>query len=163
MQKEAPAPISAAEHRARLERSRTIARRFGFEGIVEYRHVFSGSGGAQYGIGSSVNDDVLVVDAKAFERDAAGDDFSLEAMIAHERGHQILCRHVILQRNLPRPLSGVTEEVLASLIGASIIDEANGAEMLVMKALGDLVERGVELEVATAHVTDILKYLESVL
>jgi hypothetical protein len=51
---------------------------------VEYRHVYSQTGGAQYGRGNTPEEDLLTVYAEAFERDADPQDFSLEAMIAHE-------------------------------------------------------------------------------
>ncbi len=86
---------------ARERRASRIAREVGFEGRVEYRHVYSQSGGAQFGLGASPGQDLLIVYAEAFERDANPEDFSLEAMIAHERGHQLLARHERLARNLP--------------------------------------------------------------
>ena len=69
-----PTPITDAERTARLRRIRTIARRFGFVGRVEYRHVFSGTGGAQFGLGPSPDHDLIVVFAEAFIRDSAADD-----------------------------------------------------------------------------------------
>ena len=60
-----PPSISSEEHDARLRRIRRIAKRFGFVGRVEYRHVFSGSGGAQFGLGSDAERDLLVVYAEA--------------------------------------------------------------------------------------------------
>lgn len=69
-----PEPISATEHRARIRR---IGRRLGFIGRVEYRHVYSHSGGARYGTGPSIDDDLLALYAEAFERDADPADFSL--------------------------------------------------------------------------------------
>jgi hypothetical protein len=65
----------------------------GFIGRVEYCHVYSQTGGAQYGRGSAAEQDLLTVYAEAFERDADPNDFSLQAMLAHERGHQLLARH----------------------------------------------------------------------
>lgn len=62
-------------------------------GRVEYRHVYSQTGGAQYGRGTTAADDLLTVYAEAFERDADPEDFSLGAILAHERGHQLLARH----------------------------------------------------------------------
>src|SRR5260370_35988920 len=88
-----PRAISAAQLLARKSRIALIAETAGFVGNVEYRHVRSQTGGAQFGRGSSEQDDLLTVYAEAFERDVDPEDFSLEAMIAHERGHQILARH----------------------------------------------------------------------
>jgi hypothetical protein len=86
MAAQGPQPISSAERAGRLQRVTRIARRLGFVGRVEYRHVFSSSGGAQFGLGSSTEHDLLVVYAEAFVRDASHSDFSLDAIIAHERG-----------------------------------------------------------------------------
>jgi hypothetical protein len=88
-----PDPLTSRERRARRNRAARIARRLGFVGSVEYRHVYSQTGGAQSGRGTTAEEDLLMVYAEAFERDADPEDFSLEAMIAHERGHQILARH----------------------------------------------------------------------
>jgi hypothetical protein len=61
--------------------------------------------------------DVLVVFAEAFDRDADPEDFSLEAIIAHERGHHLIARNERLTRNLPATWSRTAEEILASLLG----------------------------------------------
>jgi hypothetical protein len=163
MEEQSPEPISAAEHDARLDRVAAVARRLGFVGSVEYRHTYSRTGGAQYGMAPAIAQDVLVVDAEAFRRDGAGDDFSLEAIIAHERGHQLLCRHERLRRNIPLGMSAVTEEVLASLVGSLIAEEPRDGQALILKALGELVERGMRLTEATRHVEAVLSYLEAVL
>lgn len=57
-----------------------MARALGFVGRVEYRHVYSASGGAQYGHGAEVESDLLTVYAEAFDRDADPEDFSLSAI-----------------------------------------------------------------------------------
>jgi|SRR5579884_1858748 len=115
-----PRAISTQQQIARRARVEAIARELGFVGAVEYRHVSTASGGAQYGMASTEVEDLLVVYPIAFERDSDPDDFSLEAIIAHERGHQLVCRHKRLRRNMPDPMSEATEEVLASLVGAVI-------------------------------------------
>ena len=84
-----PQPIGPAEARRRRSVARRSARALGFVGQVEYRHVYSQSGGAQYGGGAGAGTDLLTVYAEAFDRDADPDDFSLSAIIAHERGHQL--------------------------------------------------------------------------
>src|SRR5437868_2561932 len=99
-----PPHLNAAQRRARGNRVVQIAQELGFIGHVEYRHVYSQTGGAQYGRGSNEDDDLLTVYAEAFERDANPEDFSLEAMIAHERGHQLLARH----RRLAKRMEGVS-------------------------------------------------------
>ena len=77
-----PRPITLAESLARRKRVAQLARDFGFVGLVEYRHVYGRTGGAQYGQGETVAQDVLTVFAEAFERDADPEKFSLEAIIA---------------------------------------------------------------------------------
>src|SRR2546430_16181381 len=86
-------PCPAGDRAPRRNRAARIARRLGFVGSVEYRHVYSQTGGAQYGRGNTPEEDLLTVSAEAFERDADLGDFSLEAMIAHEQGPQVLARH----------------------------------------------------------------------
>src|SRR5439155_24611183 len=60
--------------------------------------------------------------AEAFERDADPEDFSLAAMIAHERGHQILARHPRIAKRVAG-VSEASEEILASLVGAMICQD----------------------------------------
>jgi hypothetical protein len=88
---------------------------------VEYRHVYSQTGGAQYCRGNTHEEDLLTVYAEAFERDADPDDFSLEAMIAHECGHQILAWHHRIAKRVAG-ISEASEEILASLLGAMICE-----------------------------------------
>lgn len=129
-------------------------------GRVEYRQVSSRAGGAQYGLGASPTDDLLVVYADAFERDANPDDFSLEAIIAHERGHQILCRDTRLERLVTGRISVASEEVLASLIGSLISEIPADRESLVLKAASELVERGMPARDARRLVRQLRDYLE---
>jgi hypothetical protein len=93
MNPDSPAPITPAASRQRRSRALRLARAVGFTGRVEYRHVYSQTGGAQYGRGASAGADLLTVYAEAFDRHADPNDFSLRAMIAHERGHQLVARH----------------------------------------------------------------------
>jgi len=95
-------PISQSEFDARVRRAEAIAHDLGFVGLVEYRHARSNSGGGSFCLAPTIESDLLIVYADAFSRDAAGDDFSLEAIIAHERGHQLLHRHERLLRVLPK-------------------------------------------------------------
>src|SRR5947209_2528343 len=128
-----PEPISATNRKARVRRIEEIGRRLGFVGEIEYRHVYSQSGGAQYCVGMSADNDLLVVYAEAFERDANPDDFSLEAIIAHERGHQILERNPNIQR-IRREFPGDRfEEILASIIGSILLEQAETAQTLAWK------------------------------
>lgn len=144
---EQPSPISALQRRARLERVRYLARGFGFVGRVEYLHVGTDSGGAQYWIGPAAADDILVVYPLAFERDANPEDFSLEAMIAHECGHQMLLRDPRLRPVIQRFPGERFEEVLASIVGSLLLDDRDMAQMLVWKALVELGQMRVSPEV----------------
>jgi hypothetical protein len=93
MAKLSPLPLTPAKLRARRSHVARLARGSGFVGRVEYRRVYSQTGGAQYGLSSTADEDLLTVYAEAFERDADPDDFSLKANLAHERGRQFLARH----------------------------------------------------------------------
>ncbi len=138
-----PEPISAASRRARVRRIDEIGRRLGFVGEIDYRHVYSRSGGAQYCVGPSADQDLLVVHAEAFERDANPDDFALEAIIAHECGHQILQRNPNIQRILQRFPGERFEEILASVIGSLLLEESEAAKTLAWKAMAGLVDLGI--------------------
>src|SRR5688572_28363416 len=85
MTPDSPSPITHAQARRRRSRALRLARSVGFTGRVEYRHVYSQTGGVQYGRGAGATADLLTVYAEAFERDADPNDFSLLAMLAHER------------------------------------------------------------------------------
>src|SRR6266700_3356911 len=111
-----PAPLSAAEQRARRARIARIARALGFTGRIEYRHVYSQTGGAQYGRGGTAAEDLLSVYAEAFERDANPEVFGLDAMLAHERGHQLLARHPQIAKRVAGRISLAGEEILASVL-----------------------------------------------
>jgi hypothetical protein len=145
MPKREPEEIDRREAARRRRRIARMARSFGFRGHVEYRHVYSQSGGAQYCIGPTPEDDVLVIYAEAFERDRDPHDFSLPAMIAHECGHQRLTRDRELA-DLGRRLSGtIYEEVLASLVG-SLLADGEDSRQLVWKAMVDLSMSGLSAE-----------------
>jgi hypothetical protein len=121
--------------------------------------VFSDSGGAQFGLGATPDQDLLVVYAEAFVRDASPNDFSLEAIVAHERGHQIVCRSVPLQRLLAGRSAPATEEILASL-AASLI--ATDDIDRVLKALYDAIRCGLELEESMQLVSELRSLLEQI-
>jgi hypothetical protein len=93
MAKPSPRPLTPAKLRACRCHVARLAPGLGVVGRVEYRRVCSQTGGAQYGRGSTADQDSLTVYAEAFERDADPVDFSLNAILAHERGHQLLARH----------------------------------------------------------------------
>src|SRR5437879_2754846 len=134
-----PRPLSVAELRARQRRVQRIARSLGFVGGVEYRHVLSRSGGAQYGCAATAAKDLLIVYAEAFERDADPDDFSLEAILAHERGHQLLRRHPRLGPRVGGRISLVSEEILASILGAVVSPATRDRDTLLAKVVVDFL------------------------
>jgi Zn-dependent protease with chaperone function len=121
---------------------------------VEYRHVYSQSGGAQYGRGAEVGRDLLIVYAEGFDRDANPDDFSLAAIIAHERGHQLLATHPRLSALLASA-SPAAEEVLASLLGALILEPGPHRDTLLDKAAFELVSRAATAETAERVITNL--------
>ena len=143
MSSNSPEPITRAEMKRRKARVVRVARRIGFVGRVDYLHVYGQSGGAQYGRGSDEAVDRLTVYAEAIERDGNPDDFSLLAIIAHERGHQLLARH----RQLSSRLAGMTlvaEEVLASILGAKVCGSPEDCDALLAKAMLELLAAGVK-------------------
>jgi hypothetical protein len=154
-----PDPISADEVQRRLRRAAEIASSLGFIGQVEYRHVYSQSGGAQYGIGPSADDDLLVVYSQAFDRDANTEDFDLDAMIAHEVGHQRLLRNAKLRILLEKFPGETFEEALASLVGSVLLPETKSAEMLVWKAAAELTN----LRLSGEAIVDFVERMRSLL
>jgi hypothetical protein len=84
--------------------------------------VLSNAGGAQFGLGSSPARDLLVVYAEAFLRDADPEDFSLEALLAHECGHQIVYRNVAWQDAMMgnKKLSQIREELAQEIERAGL-------------------------------------------
>jgi len=157
-----PDPISLADWRQRRIRILNIARSIGFIGRIEYRHVYSQTGGAQYGRGAGEMTDLLTVFAEAFERDANPDDFSLRAMIAHERGHQLLARHPPLSDRLAG-VSDAAEEVLASLLGALVVEPGSDRDLLIAKATAELLVGGREAGDAVRLVTELWNSLGELL
>ena len=157
-----PGSLTSAERRARRNRAARIARHLGFVGSVEYRHVYSQTGGAQYGRGNTTEEDLLTVDAEAFERDADPEDFSLEAMIAHECGHQILARHPRIAKRVAG-ISAASEEILASLLGAMICTADADRVTLFAKATAELLDRGQSAESATRQLQTLWDLLEALL
>ncbi len=157
-----PEPIDAAELRRRRARARRLALDVGFIGHVEYRHVATQSGGAQYGRGVGDRGDVLMVYAEAFDRDADPEDFSLRAIIAHERGHQLLAQHPRLAPRLAG-LSLGAEEVLASLLGAMVVGEGPDRDALIAKATAEVLAGGQSPEAVVRLVATLWDELRSLL
>jgi hypothetical protein len=135
----------------------------GFVGRIEYRHVYSQTGGAQYGRGSTPAEDLLTVYAEAFERDADPEDFSLEAILAHEFGHQLLARHPRIAKRVAGRLSAASEEVLASLLGAMTCAVQADRDALVAKATVELLNHGESPEIATRRLQELWDLLEAML
>ena len=155
--------ISAAELKRRENLVKDLANRFGFRGQVEYFHVLSQSGGAQFGLGRTIDDDVLAVYAEAFVRDANPNDFSLAAIVAHECGHQVAVRNSTLNRWLHSGLTLASEEVLASIIGSLLVFEVGDHNDLAMKAIHDVIRCGVKREKAKEVVMNLRSVLETIL
>ena len=162
-QSDQPATITTEEKTARIRRITEIASGLSFVGDVEYRHVYSQTGGAQYGIGPSAEDDIIVVFAEAFERDADPDDFRLEALIAHECGHQRLHREPKLRPVLAKFPGDELEEILASLVGSILLREAATSQTLVWKATAELTDLGMTVEQAKAFADRLEKLLRKLL
>ncbi len=158
-----PKTITIAELAKREARIEQIAKRLGFVGRVEYRHVYSQTGGASYGVAHEGKDDLLSVYAEAFDRDADPGEFSLEAMIAHECGHQMIARHQRLKRIRPMPWNHVAEEILASLVGSLLVGSRDDEELLVLKAMFESVKLGNDLAAVQEHFEEIRETLRSIL
>jgi len=133
-----PDPISLAETQRRLADVTRLARSVGFVGRIEYRHAYSRTGGAQYGRGADADSDLLLAFAEAFERDADPEDFSLLALVAHERGHQLLAWHPRLSGMLAG-VAPAAEEALASLLGALVLGPGSDRDALVAKATAEVL------------------------
>ena len=105
---------------------------------------------------------VLIVYAEAFERDADPEGFSLDAILAHERGHQLLARH---PRLAPRvaSLSAASEEILASILGAMVCPPGPDRDSLLAKATAELLSRGVAPDAATRQLQNLWNHLEQLL
>jgi hypothetical protein len=163
MESPSPRRLTPAERHARRNRVARLAKKFGFAGRIEYRHIHSQTGGAQYCRGSSASEDVLTVYAEAFERDADPDDFSLAAIVAHERGHQLLARHPQIARRVAGRISAASEEILASLLAAIICERETDRDALVSKAMVELLDRGVPPETAVQRLQELWDLMEALL
>jgi hypothetical protein len=158
-----PNSISESERLARQRRIARIAHDLGFVGIVEYRHVYSHAGGAQFGLAAAAEDDLLIVYAEAWERDADPEEFSLEAILAHERGHQLLARHERITRNLPGAWSGAAEEIAASLLGSLLVENEKDKQDLLLKALFAAEGQGFAYDQAVPFLKQLRGLLEKIL
>ena len=158
-----PQPLTSLQRRVRRSRIARLALETGFVGRVEYRHVYSQTGGAQYGRGSTIEEDLLSVYAEAFERDADPKDFSLAAIVAHERGHQLLARHPRIAKRVAGRISAGSEEILASLLGAMICVAQEDRDALVAKATAELLNHGESIAVATRRLGELWTLLKELL
>lgn len=140
-----------------------VARSLGFRGHVEYRHVYSQSGGAQFCMGITPEHDLLVVYAEAFERDRDLSDFSLQAIIAHECGHQALLRNPRLAAIVKKLPGSLHEEVLASLIGSLLANDPADAASLVEKATVELAILGLPAAPTVRTIERLLALLRRIL
>jgi hypothetical protein len=125
--------------------------------------LYSRAGGAQYGLARLAEQDRLLVFAEAFERDADPEEFSLTAILAHERGHQILARHPRIAKRVAGRVGDVGEEILASLLGSMICREQADRDALVEKAAAELVARGVSVADAVSKLQELRDIFEALL
>ena len=158
-----PPPLTGAQRRIRHSWVARIARKLGFVGAVEYRHVHCKSGGAQYGQGETAADDLLIVYAEAFDRDANPDDFSLTAILAHECGHQILARHQRIARQVKGKLSDASEEILAAVLGSLLCEEVVDQDNLTLQAAAILADHGQSAAVAIQRIQGLRTLFEELL
>jgi hypothetical protein len=161
MPSRSPPPITREENRARHNRVARIARRLGFVGRIEYRHVYSRSGGAQYLQGITIDQDLLTIYVEAFQRDADPADFSLNAIVAHERGHQLLAWHPRIAGLVAGRVSAVSEEILASILGAIICAESTDHNNLIGKAVAELLTYCEVGSLAALKVDELKNLLEA--
>jgi hypothetical protein len=97
---------------------------------------------------------LLTVFAEAFERDTDPTDFSLLAIIAHERGHQLLARHPKLAKHT-RGTSAAAEEVMASVVGAWIVEPGPDRDALIAKATAEILAGGTKTENAVRLIQNL--------
>jgi hypothetical protein len=135
----------------------------GFIGRVSYRHVYNDSGGGQYELGPRPEQDQLTVCAEAFDRDADPSEYSLAAIIAHERGHQIYCRDPRVKAILAPKASPVLEEFAASIIGSLLIESIRDQRNLMYKACFEACNVGIPFPEAWQLCREYRQFLEEML
>jgi hypothetical protein len=106
---------------------------------------------------------LLLIYPEAFRRDADPEDFSLEAILAHERGHQLLRRHERLRRYIAKEPSPAAEEILASLLGSLVAENATDRGLLFAKAVAALLGSELSSADAVRLATDLRSDLEKIL
>jgi hypothetical protein len=158
-----PPSLSVADERNRYNRAVKIANNLGFVGSIEYRHFYGRSGGAQYGQARLPEDDLLIIYADAFDRDTDPKEFSLEAIIAHERGHQVVVRHPRVSKLLVGLLTPSNEEVMASVIGSILCPNVADKDNLIAKATFDLIRCGRDRYTAVRQIDELELLLRKIL
>ena len=91
------------------------------------------------------------------------EDFSLNAILAHECGHQLVFRHPKLSRWLQGKVTPLSEEALASLIGSLLVSDVDDHNNLTMKSICDVVNCGVETSRAHKLILSVRSVLEAIL
>ena len=114
-------------------------------------------------MGRTAEQDLLTVYAEAFDKDANPEDFSLTAILAHERGHQILARHARVAKRVSGRISDAGEEILASLLGSMICQDATDRNNLFAKAAAELVDHGETPEIAFQRLQELQILFEELL
>jgi hypothetical protein len=163
MKERVPRSITIGEFQRRSRLVRRIARRMGFIGRVSYRHVYNDSGGGQYELGPLPEQDQLIVSAEAFERDADLSEYSLEAIIAHERGHQIYSRDPRVHAIFAPKATPVLEEFAASIIGSILVESTRDQRDLMYKACFEACNVGVPFAEAWQLCRECRQFLEEML
>jgi hypothetical protein len=87
----------------------------------------------------------------------------LEAILAHERGHQLLVRHPRLARLVPKPMSLTTEEILSSLLGSLLVEHPKDKQDMMMKALAEAAQTGRDVNQLEAELEEIRTMMEKIL
>src|SRR6266404_5194724 len=90
-------------------------------------------------------------------------DFRLEALIAHECGHQRLHRNPKLRPVLARFPGEEFEEILASLVGSILLGESESSQTLVWKAAAELTDLGATVAYAERLVERLIDILRKLL
>ena len=98
----------------------------------------------------------------ATKEHSAPEDLVVEAMIAHECGHQILARHPRIAKRVAG-ISAASEEILASLLGAMICNNDTDRVTLYAKATAELLDRGQRAEAAGRQLQELWDLLEALL
>jgi predicted Zn-dependent protease len=106
---------------------------------------------------------VLIVYAEAFERDANPEDFSLAAILAHERDHQLLARHARIAKRVKGRISDASEEILVSVLGSLLCEDETDRDSLMFKAVAELIERGESADAAFKRLQELRDLFEALL